>query len=147
MRYRSRRDNTLSRYGPRYGLPRSRSLPSQPRYDLPTNLYSVLIYLGLGNITGLSLGDALSTMHVLEHVQITYGAIILSFLGALHWGMEFSKMGGEHGYYRLAIGTLPVLFAWPTTFLSHGIALAIQWFGFTGMWIVDQRVSTMGWSE
>lgn len=83
---------------------------------------------------------------MLEHVQITYGAIILSFLGALHWGMEFSKLGGEHGYYRLAVGTIPVIFAWPTTFLSHGIALAVQWFGFTGMWFVDQRASTQGWT-
>jgi len=102
---------------------------------------------GISNLTGLSIQDALANLHTLEHVQITYGAIILSFLGALHWGMEFSKFGGEQGYARLAVGTVPVLFAWPTTFLSHGIALAVQWFGFTGMWFLDQRASTMGWSE
>ncbi len=101
----------------------------------------------MSNLTGLSTGDALSSLHILEHVQITYGAIILSFLGALHWGMEFSKLGGEHGYARLAVGTLPVMFAWPTTFLTHGIALAVQWIGFTGMWFIDQRASTNGWSE
>jgi hypothetical protein len=59
----------------------------------------------------------------MEHVQITYGAIILSFLGALHWGMEFARYGGEVGYERLIVGTVPVLLAWPTTFLTHGVAL------------------------
>ncbi|KAK4687020.1 hypothetical protein P7C73_g3100, partial [Tremellales sp. Uapishka_1] len=82
----------------------------------------------------------------MEHVQITYGAIILSFLGAIHWGMEFSKYGGSQGYARLALGTVPVLLAWPTTFLSHGLALSTQWIGFTGMWFLDQRASTAGWT-
>lgn len=97
-------------------------------------------------MTGMDLPSALAQLHTLEHIQITYGAIILSFLGAIHWGMEFSKLGGEQGYRRLVIGTLPVLFAWPTTFLSHGVALATQWLGFTGMWFLDQRASNNGWT-
>ena len=98
-------------------------------------------------MSGLDLQGALDNLHILEQVQITYGAIILSFLGAIHWGMEFSKLGGEHGYKRLAIGVVPVLFAWPTTFLPHGIALVTQWLGFTGTWMIDQRASQQGWSE
>lgn len=103
--------------------------------------------LGLDTITGLDLQSALDALHVVEHVQITYGAIILSFLGAIHWGMEFSKLGGEHGYRRLALGVIPVLYAWPTTFLPHGFALIAQWLGFTGTWMLDQRASAKGWSE
>ena len=103
--------------------------------------------IGETTITGLDLPSALSNLHVLEHVQITYGAIILSFLGAIHWGMEFSKLGGEFGYRRLALGVIPVLYAWPTTFLAHGPALIAQWLGFTGTWLLDQRASTNGWSE
>lgn len=101
----------------------------------------------MNNLTGLGVTDSLSYLHMLEHVQITYGAVILSFLGALHWGMEFAKLGGEHGYRRLAIGVLPVLAAWPTVFLTHGVALAVQWASFTGMWFIDQRTSLAGWSE
>ncbi|WVR09470.1 hypothetical protein IAU60_006537 [Kwoniella sp. DSM 27419] len=95
---------------------------------------------------GLDLPTALSYLHTLEHVQITYGAIILSFLGALHWGMEFAKLGGEHGYRRLALGIAPVLIAWPTLMLGHGVALASQWFGFTFMWFFDQRATSQGWT-
>jgi hypothetical protein len=74
-------------------------------------------------MTGLNVQEALSALHTMEAVQITYGAVILSFLGALHWGMEFAKYGGEIGYQRLAVGTVPVLLAWPTTFLAPGVAL------------------------
>ncbi|WVF67526.1 hypothetical protein IAT40_002282 [Kwoniella sp. CBS 6097] len=95
---------------------------------------------------GLDLTTALSYLHNLEHIQITYGAIILSFLGALHWGMEFAKLGGEQGYRRLAIGIFPVLFAWPTLLASHGVALAAQWFGFTWMWFLDQKATGQGWT-
>ncbi|WVQ72062.1 hypothetical protein IAR50_001606 [Cryptococcus sp. DSM 104548] len=86
----------------------------------------------------------LTNLHTLEHAQITYGATLLSFLGAIHWGFEFSKYGGEQGYKRLALGVAPVLFAWPTTFLTHGVALAAQWCGFTGAWFIDQRAATAG---
>ncbi|KAL7419124.1 hypothetical protein Q5752_005960 [Cryptotrichosporon argae] len=101
---------------------------------------------GASTITGMSLEEALAALHTLEHVQITYGAIILSFLGAIHWGMEFAKLGGTQGYTRLALGVVPALFAWPTTFLDHGVALAAQWCGFTGMWFIDQRASANGWT-
>ncbi|KAK8854653.1 hypothetical protein IAR55_003392 [Kwoniella newhampshirensis] len=96
--------------------------------------------------SGLDLATALSYLHTVEHIQVSYGAIILSFLGAIHWGMEFSKLGGEFGYRRLALGIVPVLFAWPTTFLTHGTALAVQWMGFTGQWFLDQRASSAGWT-
>ncbi|ORX38411.1 hypothetical protein BD324DRAFT_649780 [Kockovaella imperatae] len=101
---------------------------------------------GLSTITGGSLDSILGNLHTLEHIQITYGAIILSFLGAIHWGMEFSKYGGYQGYNRLALGVAPVLIAWPTTFLPHGLALVAQWLGFTGTWFLDQRASSNGWT-
>jgi hypothetical protein len=31
---------------------------------------------------------------VLQPIQIGYGAVLLSFLGAIHWGLEFAGMGG-----------------------------------------------------
>ncbi|ORY35475.1 hypothetical protein BCR39DRAFT_509939 [Naematelia encephala] len=101
---------------------------------------------GERTLSGLDLAGSLDLLHNIEHVQITYGAIILSFLGAIHWGFEFAGLGGEVGYRRMAMGVVPVLFAWPTTFLTHGVSLAVQWLGFTGMWLIDQRASTNGWT-
>ena len=81
------------------------------------------------------------------NIQVTYGAVMLSFLGALHWGMEFSEFGGKKGYARLALGAAPVLYAWPTLMLDPVMALLVQWFGFTGMWYADWRATWHGWSE
>lgn len=96
---------------------------------------------------GLNYDTALEALHTIEAVQITYGAVILSFLGALHWGMEFVGFGGEQGFRRLAVGTFPLLLAWPSTFLAHGLALGVQWIGFTMTWFLDQRATSNGWSE
>lgn len=40
--------------------------------------------------------------------------------------MEFAAFGGSQGYKRLALGVVPVLAAWPTTFLTHGVSLGKQ---------------------
>lgn len=53
-------------------------------------------------------------LHVLEPVQIGLGAIILSFLGAVHWGLEMAEYGGKHPFRRYTIGILAPMLAWPT---------------------------------
>ena len=63
---------------------------------------------------------AVALMSASTHIQVTYGAIILSFLGALHWGMEFAAYGGHRGYKRLALGVAPLLASlYPRRFLYH----------------------------
>lgn len=44
--------------------------------------------------------QALEMLHTVQSFQITYGAVMLSFLGAIHWGMEFAKFGGRQGHKR-----------------------------------------------
>jgi hypothetical protein len=66
--------------------------------------------------------------------------------GALHWGMEFAGLGGKKGYYRLALGAAPVIYAWPTLALEPTMALIVQWVGFTGLWYADLRATSAGWS-
>ncbi|KAJ7224171.1 hypothetical protein GGX14DRAFT_648810 [Mycena pura] len=94
-----------------------------------------LPYIGAGATTALS-------------VQVTYGAVILSFLGALHWGMEskFAGLGGHHGWRRLALGTAPLLYAWPTLALEPTNALIVQWVGFTWLWLADLQATSAGWT-
>ncbi|KAH7107582.1 hypothetical protein BKA62DRAFT_610808 [Auriculariales sp. MPI-PUGE-AT-0066] len=80
------------------------------------------------------------------HVQATYGAALLSFLGAIHWGFEFAGFGGHHGAKRLMLGAAPVLFAWPTLLLEPTTAIIAQWVGFTALWGADQRITLRGWA-
>ncbi|KAL1751859.1 hypothetical protein FB107DRAFT_266107 [Schizophyllum commune] len=99
-----------------------------------------------GAVAGMDPGLAITILHQALDVQVTYGAVLLSFLGALHWGMEFSEFGGKKGYARLALGAAPVLYAWPTLALDPVMALLVQWFGFTGMWYADWRATWHGWT-
>jgi hypothetical protein len=100
-----------------------------------------------GIITSIDPGVAHTLLDQALNVQVTYGAVMLSFLGALHWGMEFANLGGQKGYPRLLLGAAPVLFAWPTLALQPMSALIAQWVGFTGLWYADSRVTSLGWSE
>lgn len=45
---------------------------------------------------------------------VAYGGVILSFLGAVHWGLALHAPEGERrfGPARLALGVLPALWAW-----------------------------------
>lgn len=99
-----------------------------------------------GAAPGLDANVILETLNQLQHVQVTYGAVLLGFLGAIHWGMEFAKYGGEKGYRRLALGVVPVLYAWPTLYLAPEMALAAQWAGFTGLWYADSKATSAGWT-
>ncbi|GAA5836952.1 hypothetical protein JCM11251_004457, partial [Rhodosporidiobolus azoricus] len=86
---------------------------------------------------------------LLEHVQllqVQYGAIILSFLGAVHWGFEWSKYGGVQGNRRYLLGVAPVLAGWGSLLIPGQMALVSHWAAFFGMWYVDQKATTKGWA-
>ncbi|KAJ7456958.1 hypothetical protein FB451DRAFT_599064 [Mycena latifolia] len=99
-----------------------------------------------GQLAHVDPGVAITILDQALNVQVTYGAVMLSFLGALHWGMEFAGLGGTKGYSRLALGAAPVLYAWPTLALDPTMALAAQWAGFTALWWADSRATVAGWT-
>jgi len=99
-----------------------------------------------GVITNIDPGVAHTILDQALTFQVTYGAVMLSFLGALHWGMEFAGLGGHKGYARLTLGAVPVLYAWPTLVLDPMTALIAQWVGFTGLWYAESRATTAGWT-
>ncbi|KAJ7772952.1 hypothetical protein DFH07DRAFT_901910 [Mycena maculata] len=99
-----------------------------------------------GQLAHVDPGVAITILDQALNVQVTYGAVMLSFLGALHWGMEFAGFGGYKGYRRLALGAAPVLYAWPTLMLDPTMALVAQWAGFTGLWWADLKATSAGWT-
>ncbi|KAF9645654.1 hypothetical protein BDM02DRAFT_3156813 [Thelephora ganbajun] len=99
-----------------------------------------------GALSNIDPGVALTLLDRALNIQVTYGAVMLSFLGALHWGMEFSEYGGYKGYQRLMLGAAPVLIAWPTLAMGPTTALVVQWLGFTGLWYADVRATAQGWT-
>jgi hypothetical protein len=73
-------------------------------------------------------------------------AQILSFLGAIHWGLEWAKFGGEQGYPRYAIGVLAPAVAWPTVLMPVEYALITQFLAFNFLYYVDTRATYRGWT-
>lgn len=87
---------------------------------------------------------ASTVLSLLEPIQVGFGAVILGFLGAIHWGLEFAAYGGNHPYQRYLLGILAPALAWPTVFMQYDIALLTQFLGFTGMYFADSRATTLG---
>ena len=48
-----------------------------------------------GVMTNIDPGVAITLLDQALNIQMTYGAVMLSFLGALHWGFEFAGYGGN----------------------------------------------------
>ncbi|KAF9227705.1 hypothetical protein BS17DRAFT_672275, partial [Gyrodon lividus] len=100
----------------------------------------------MGTATNIDPGVALTILDQALNFQVTYGAVLLSFLGALHWGMEFAGLGGHKGYSRLFLGVSPAVLAWSTITLQPTSALLCQWLGFTALWYADNMATSAGWT-
>ncbi|KAL8728079.1 MAG: hypothetical protein Q9181_005468 [Wetmoreana brouardii] len=85
-------------------------------------------------------------LHIIEPLQVGYGAVIISFLGAIHWGFEWAKYHGTHGYRRYAIGIVAPAVAWPTLLLPVEYALIAQFSAFTFLYFADARAVVRGWA-
>jgi hypothetical protein len=71
---------------------------------------------------------------------------IISFLGAVHWGLEFAKYGGSVGYRRYLTGVIATGLAWPTTLMPVETALISQFALFTFLYYTDSRATKRGWA-
>ncbi len=72
-----------------------------------------------------------------------YGAIILSFVGAMHWGMAMSlpELSERQRSLSLAWSVVPALIAWPAFLLSPWIAAPLLTLGFLTHYLQDKRLA------
>ncbi|MDI1491863.1 MAG: hypothetical protein OHK93_003074 [Ramalina farinacea] len=139
------------------------ALDEVPREALNLGMAGVLPYLATSlstvylawdinhaSITGqgflLSGQTAEVLLQIIEPIQIGYGAVIISFLGAIHWGLEWAKYGGTVGYTRYAYGVVAPAIAWPTMLLPIEYALISQFCAFTFLYFADARAVVRGWA-
>lgn len=67
---------------------------------------------------------------------VTYGMIILSFMGGVQWGLEMARTGNP-GAVGLAASVVPALVAFGAAFVSSPLALLVLAAGFAGLLIYD----------
>ncbi|KAI6777798.1 uncharacterized protein J7T54_003529 [Emericellopsis cladophorae] len=84
----------------------------------------------------------------IEPVQLGYGAVIISFLGAIHWGLEYAEKGPSYPRtgFRYAMGVIAPVVAWPTLLMPIEYGLTAQFGAFVGLYFADLRASTRGWA-
>ena len=72
-------------------------------------------------------------------ILVGYGAVILSFLGGVHWGLILRDRPVE-AVRPLTMAVLPSLAGWSTLLLPFEQAVAVQVACFGGFWLYEHRV-------
>ena len=81
-------------------------------------------------LLGVLLGDAQRQAYFAQQF-IAYGAVILSFVGAVHWGLAL--VGGRMRAMRLSMSILPALLAWAALLLPATAAAWLLLAGFVAL--------------
>ncbi|TFB01669.1 hypothetical protein CCMA1212_006574 [Trichoderma ghanense] len=100
------------------------------------------------NTIFLDHGTAQYLLNLLEPLQLGYGAVIISFLGAIHWGLEYAEKAPQHDRtrFRYGIGLLAPIAAWPTLLMPVEYALTAQFGAFVALYYADSRATRLGWA-
>lgn len=118
---------------------------------LPASPPTIVAWLGYGGLLPflfLALAIFVDDQHSLffRSALIAYGAVILSFVGALHWGfaMTLSELNHEANHHRrnacFMWSVVPTLLAWPALLLSPMLASLLLIIGFIAHQLQDSRL-------
>jgi len=98
-------------------------------------------YGGLIPFIGLSLAFVLvssPTQDRLLAMLIAYGAVILSFIGAIHWGLALRSVPAHSPWRAFGVAVAPALVAWFALMLSPVPALLVLAAGLVSIYMVDR---------
>jgi hypothetical protein len=121
------------------------SAPGRPEDPLPPGA-SALGYGGLVPFAAAVIGIVLldGEMRALAaRALLAYGAVILSFLGAVHWGLVLARPAADTAR-RLLGGVLPALAGWVALLLPTRFGLALLVIAFGAFWLYEHRVLGAG---
>jgi ABC-type Na+ efflux pump permease subunit len=114
----------------------------------PVALPRAIAWLGYGGLIPfvlLALASLLGHQHSAVWIEalVAYGAIILSFVGALHWGLAMCLPGltDQQRSARFAWSVVPALVAWPALLMPAPLAAPPLVFGFIAHYLQDRRLA------
>ncbi len=114
---------------------------AQREADLPA-VYTALGYAGLlpfiACVLGIAILDGVGRDWA-ARALVAYGAVILSFLGAVHWGLGLRASAAVPTRLAL-VAVLPSVIAWIALLLPVRYGLTLLVVGFGGFWLYEHRV-------
>ncbi|HEX6015013.1 MAG TPA: DUF3429 domain-containing protein [Geminicoccaceae bacterium] len=119
-------------------MPTARLLPDVPAPAAVLGLAGVVPFAAgaLGSFWPGALG-AFATAALLA-----YGAVILSFLGGIHWGLAIGQ--GGPSYRRLGVGVAPSLVGWVALLLGGAGGLLLLAAVFVAVFGLDVQLTRRG---
>jgi hypothetical protein len=117
-------------------MPDSRDIPATKRFAWILGLAGLLPFVAQALFSWLS--PPVELAGVLRS-QVHYAAAILTFLGAVHWGVTLSSasMVGTPAAVRLVWGVTPAIFCWVITLYPIAVAMPMLFFGLLAALVID----------
>lgn len=103
-------------------------------------------YAGLVPFVALGVGAWMvdtNTRLQLQNAQLVYAAVILSFLGAVHWGLALAANRVDAPPYLW--GIVPSLLGWSAACLPVAVGAPLASISLILCWVADRRL-TRGWA-
>ena len=88
-------------------------------------------------------GPQVWTAHA-QFALLAYGAVILSFLGGILWGMAIKSDREDALLVLLGASVLPSLLGWISLMVIPSIAVMLQIAGFLAMFLTDRKLAGNG---
>lgn len=100
-------------------------------------------YGGLLPFVALALACVLDGAVPWRFALLSYGALILAFVGALHWGVALSANALSERQRNACFiwSIVPALLAWATFFMAPGVASALLAAGFGAHYLQDRQLA------
>jgi hypothetical protein len=115
--------------------PRRPRLGDVPRPALVLGLAGLIPFVAGTLGAWLAPGNAFI---LILNLQMAYAAIILSFMGAIHWGLAMAQDDAGN-WRRLGLSVVPALAGWVALMVPNGLGLLLLGLGFAGVFFADLR--------
>ncbi|MDX1803926.1 MAG: DUF3429 domain-containing protein [Alcanivorax sp.] len=101
-------------------------------------------WLGFSGLLPFYLLAALAWFDPLRDLALkgltAYAAVVLSFLGAVHWGRALTRFADSNQFPTLLFGIMPALLGWFALLLPRELSLPMLTAGLVFVWGTEQMV-------
>jgi len=117
-----------------------------PRVAILLGVAGLLPFIGAG--LGSVVNDQVEALRMLSALM-AYGAVILSFLGGVHWGLALDTAeDAKIARARLILGVIPAFMGWGALLIAVALppegGLALLIFGFVVVMVTESRAGRSG---